>query len=76
MRIYAITFKLHSPSKYSVPKNEQEEILCYTKFERDNFIKKFLYLTDDKRDSYVTDVKCYYGELEEINDMKSIIEAI
>ncbi len=78
-RIYVIKYKLYKGFSGKYELNPESEIitLYYDKFQRDEFIKKYLKLTSSvKKDIYYDNVKCYTALLEEIEDMESIINAI
>ena len=79
MRIYAIKYKLyHSNSggfKYALNPSFEYKTELYLKNERDKFIERYQKLMKGS-DFYYGDIKCFVGELEEIDDMDSVINAV
>ena len=71
-RIYIIEFNIKMPRQSSNPIVRHEKIFYYED-ERDDFIWKYKNIKDK---DYITNIKCFYGELKEITDMETVINAI
>lgn len=78
-RIYVIEWDLYEAQggtfKYSLNPILHREQECFDKTERDKFIQKYLYLSE-KCYMYVDNIQCYVADLEPIEDMQSIIDAV
>lgn len=80
-RIYLLKYKQWDSNggsfRYAINPTYTEHRLYYSRYERDNFIAKYLYLTG-KDDMYFTDIECYFSEMKQINDdqMKKLIKSI
>lgn len=80
MRVYAITYDLYEPQggafKYADKPVKENQVIYYNRFERDEFIKRFQVLTSTEKEMYIDNVRCYFGELKEIENMDDVINAI
>ena len=79
-RLYVITYKIYYANKgafkYAENPKYEERTEKFTYKQRSEWIERYLDLTKSDKDLYIEDVKTYYGDLKEITDMKTIIEAI
>ena len=79
MRIYAIKYKLYHSNngcfKYAFNPSFEYKTELFLRNERDRFIERYQKLVKGS-DFYYDDIKCFVGELKEIEDMDSVINAI
>ena len=76
MRIYAITGTMYIGISGKYDLNPKKENFCYLykKRERERFIEDYLRFKKD--DINYDNIKCYYAEMKEIEDMEKVINAI
>ena len=79
-RVYVIEYDIYESSggsfKYAANPKKEKVTVFFPKTERDRFIQQYLELTKSEKDLYIDNIKCYTAILEEITNMKNIIDAV
>lgn len=79
-RVYAIEFNLYESKggsfKYAFNPKYERKIEYFDKTERDKFINRYLSLIEPNKDLYIDNIKCYVADLNPIEDMESVINAV
>jgi len=78
-RIYVIEYDFYIGvgGKYSDPPKCEKNVCYFDKFQRDEFLKKYLSLKNSKTYGInIDNIKCYTAILEEIENMDKVINSI